>query len=258
VCDALCIGRTAILSKLNALENSVVKRLLTGNKLHCEQGIRLQIFLNQAEGKRMQEIASRPKIRERSGSEAVSRFNVGELQALLQQPPKKLGLSPVSAHTESEVCRIVRKEKPKQTTQWSTRELAERVGISHTSVHQIPSKHRLRPHLVKRFRTRGRPQFGEKLDGIAGAYLAAPENAIVLCVQEKSQITALERAQPLLALREKPPERQTRGYWRHGVTTLFGAFEAPGGKVIGDRKDRHRAQEYLQFLKLLDGRCPKE
>jgi transposase len=115
----------------------------------------------------------------------------------------------------------------------------------------------LKPHLVKRFRTSNDPHFAEKLEEVIGLYLAPPENAIVLCVDEKSQIQALERSQPLLPLREGIPERQSHDYQRHGITTLFAALEVASGKVIGECKDRHSHRDYIEFLSLLDRRCPK-
>jgi transposase len=151
----------------------------------------------------------------------------------------------------------VKQEKPEAATHWSTRELAKRVGISHTKVHQILRKHQLKPHLIKRFRTSNNLEFREKLEDIIGLYLAPPENAIVLCVDEKSQIQALERAQPILPLREGIPERQTHDFQRHGITTLFAALQVASGRVIGECKDRHRHSEYISFLSLLDRRCAK-
>lgn len=131
------------------------------------------------------------------------------------------------------------------------------MGISHTKVQQILRKHQLKPHLIKRFRTSNDPEFREKLQEIIGVYLAPPENAIVLCVDEKSQIQALERAQPIVPLREGIPERQTHDYQRHGIITLFAALQVASGKVIGECMDRHRHEEYMGFLRLLDRRCPK-
>jgi len=110
---------------------------------------------------------------------------------------------------------------------------------------------------VKRFRRSNDPQFKEKLEDIVGLYLNPPENAIILCVDEKSQIQALERTQPILPLREGIPERQTHDYWRHGVTNLYAALNVASGKVIGTCMDRHRHQEYIKFLKLVDRRCAK-
>jgi hypothetical protein len=125
------------------------------------------------------------------------------------------------------------------------------VGISHTKVHQILQAHDLKPHLVKRFRSSDDPAFEEKLEDIVGLYLNPPENAIVLSVDEKSQVQALERAQPILPLRPGIPERQTHDYVRHGVTNLYAALNVASGKVIGAFADRHRQKEYIEFLDLV-------
>ena len=163
----------------------------------------------------------------------------------------------MSAEVEQEVYRIVAKDKPDGATHWSTRTVAKKVGISHTKVHQILQARGLKPHLVKRFRSSDDPEFDEKLEDVVGLYLDPPENAVVLCVDEKSQIQALERAQPILPLRPGIPERQTHDYERHGTTTLFAALNVASGKVIGVCRTRHRGVEYLEFLKLLDRRNAK-
>jgi transposase len=115
----------------------------------------------------------------------------------------------------------------------------------------------LKPHLVKRFRASEDPDFERKLEDIVGLYLNPPENAIILCIDEKSQVQALERAQPILALRPGIPERQTHDYERHGVTNLYAALNVLSGKVIGTCADRHRQQEYIEFLQLVDSSTPK-
>jgi len=247
----------AVAPVINEVERETLERLLAGKSLEHRQVLRMQIVLNRADGKRSGELASTLKVRCRTISEVVERFNLRGIEGLLQQPPKKPGKPPVSDAVETEVCRLVKQEKPPAATHWSTRELAKRVGISHTKVHQILRKHRLKPHLVKRFRTSNDPQFTEKLEEVIGLYLAPPENAIVLCVDEKSQIQALERSQPLLPLREGIPERQSHDYQRHGITTLFAALEVASGKVIGECKDRHAHQGDIEFLSLLDRLCPK-
>ena len=242
---------------MNDKEKYTMERLLAGRSLEHRQVIRLQIVLNKAEGKHTNDIASTLRVRARTVSEVVQRFNARGIEGLLQQPSKKPGTAPISAEIENEVVRIVKQEKPQAATHWSTRDLAKRVGISHSKVHQILQKHQLKPHLVKSFRTSNDPQFSEKLSDVIGLYLAPPENAIVLCVDEKSQIQALERAQPILPLREGIPERQSHDYQRHGITTLFAALEVASGTVIGECKDRHSHKEYINFLSVLDRRCAK-
>jgi len=242
---------------VNEVERETMEKLLAGKSLEHRQVLRMQIVLNRADGKGSSDLASTLKVRARTISEVVERFNLRGIEGLLQQPSKKPGRAPVSDSVETEVCRIVKQDKPPAATPWSTRELAKRVRISHTKVHQILRKHKVKPHLVKRFRTSNDPQFAEKLEEVIGLYLAPPENAIVLCVDEKSQIQALERSQPILPLREGIPERQSHDYHRHGITTLFAALEVASGKVIGECKDRHGQVEYIDFLSLLDRRCPR-
>jgi transposase len=130
--------------------------------------------------------------------------------------------------------------------------------ISHTKVHQILQEDGLKAHLLKRFRISSDPEFEQKLEDVVGLYLSPPENALILRLDEKSQIQALERTQPILPLREGIPERQTHECWRHGVTNLYGALDVLSGKVIGACMDHHRHQEYIKFLKLLDKRSPKD
>jgi transposase len=242
---------------MNEAERETMEKLLGSKSLEHRQVLRMQIVLNRADGKHTGELASTLKVRARTISEVVERFNLRGIEGLLQQPSKKPGKPPVSDAVETKLCQIVKQEKPAAATHWSTRDLAKRVGISHTKVHQILRKHKLKPHLLKRFRSSNDPQFAEKLEDVVGLYLAPPENAIVLCVDEKSQIQALERSQPILPLREGIPERQSHDYHRHGITTLFAALEVASGKVIGDCKDRHGHGEYIEFLSHLDRRCPK-
>jgi transposase len=115
----------------------------------------------------------------------------------------------------------------------------------------------LKPHLVKKFRVSEDPDFERKLEDIVGLYLNPPENALILCIDEKSQVQALERAQPILPLQPGVPERQTHDYERHGVTNLYAALNVISGQVIGSCAERHRQQEYIEFLQLVDRRTPK-
>ncbi len=246
-----------ILPNLNDVEKETMQNMLSSKTLKHVQAVRMQVVLNRAKRKSTNEVADMLRIHPVSVSQIVHRFNDLGIAGLLKQPNHKPGLTPVSQKIEQEICRIVSQEKPKGATHWSTRSVAQRVGLSHTKVHQILQKHGLKPHLVKRFRRSNDPQFKEKLEDIVGLYLNPPQNAIILCVDEKSQIQALERTQPILPLREGIPERQTHDYWRHGVTNLYAALNVASGKVIGTCMDRHRHQEYIKFLKLVDRRCAK-
>src|SRR5438132_14399738 len=130
--------------------------------------------------------------------------------------------------------------------------LAQLLGISRTIVHRVWQRHDVQPHRVERFKLSNDPKFEEKVRDVVGLYLDPPDRALVLCVDEKSQIQALDRTAPILPLRPGLPERQTHDYERHGTTTLFAAFNIAAGKILAQCQPRHRHQEFLRFLKQID------
>lgn len=144
------------------------------------------------------------------------------------------------------------------STHWSVRMLARQLRISRTIVHRVWQRHDIQPHRVERFKLSNDPRFEEKVRDIVGLYLNPPERALVLCVDEKSQIQALDRTAPILPLRPGLPERQTHDYKRHGTTTLFAAFNILNGKVIGTCQDRHRSREFIRFLHHLEAKLPTD
>ena len=244
--------RMQVLPFLNLAERNVMEQLLAGGSLNHRQATRLQVVLGRADGKPTGELADVLRINPVSVSVIVRRFNNNGVDGLLKQPNHVPGKAPVSQHIVNRILTLVQTERPKDATHWSTREIAKRVGISHTKVHQILREHDLKPHRVEHFHASDDPAFEEKLEDIVGLYLNPPDNAVVLCIDEKSQVQALQRAQPILPLRPGLPERQTHDYERHGVTNLYAALNVASGKVIGCCEDRHRAQEYIEFLKLVD------
>jgi hypothetical protein len=149
-------------------------------------------------------------------------------------------------------------ETPPAGTHWSARKLAKTVGLSHTSVQRIWAAHGLKPHLTKSFKLSNDPRFREKLRDIVGLYLNPPDKALVLCVDEKSQIQALDRTQPGLPIKKGRAGTMTHDYKRHGTTTLFAALDVATGKVIGECLQRHRHQEFLRFLHTIDRHTPKD
>jgi transposase len=142
------------------------------------------------------------------------------------------------------------------STHWSVRMLAAQLQISRTIVHRVWQRHDVQPHRVERFKLSNDPQFEEKVRDVVGLYLDPPDRALVLCVDEKSQIQALDRTAPILPLRPGLPERQTHDYKRHGTTTLFAAFNILNGKVIGTCQERHRSREFIRFLNHLERQIP--
>jgi transposase len=144
------------------------------------------------------------------------------------------------------------------STHWSVRMLARQLGVSRTIVHRVWQKHDVQPHRVERFKISNDPHFEEKVRDIVGLYLSPPDRALVLCVDEKSQIQALDRTAPILPLRPGLPERQTHDYKRNGTTTLFAAFNILNGKVIGTCQPRHRGSEFVKFLNHLEKELPAD
>jgi transposase len=147
--------------------------------------------------------------------------------------------------------------KPKGSTHWSTRTMAKAQKVSKNTIHRVWQEHQLKPHLTKSFKLSRDPKFLEKLTDVVGIYLTPPQNAVVLCVDEKSQIQALDRTQPGLPLKPGRCGTFTHDYKRHGTTTLFAALQVVEGRVIGECYPRHRHQEFLKFLQRLDAEFPE-
>ena len=158
----------------------------------------------------------------------------------------------------AEVIRRTTQDRPPGQTHWSTRTLAAATGLGATTVRSIWQAHGLKPHLAATFKVSNDPRFAEKLEDIVGLYLAAPEHAMVLCCDEKSQVQALDRTQPGLPLKKGRAQTYTHDYVRHGTTTLFAALNVADGQVITTCAPKHRHQEWLKFLKLIDTNTPPQ
>jgi len=161
--------------------------------------------------------------------------------------------------TDEDVERVIAKtleETPKNATHWSTRSMADVTGLSQSAISRIWRAFSLQPHRMETFKLSNDPLFVSKVRDIVGLYIDPPDKALVLCVDEKSQIQALERTQPLLPLRPGLPACRTHDYVRHGTTTLFAALDAQTGKIIGKCYRRHRAAEFVKFLRVIDESVP--
>jgi len=164
----------------------------------------------------------------------------------------------ISDEQVEHVITLTLESTPKDATHWSTRSMAKATGLSQSAVSRIWRAFVLKPHRVTTFKLSTDPFFTEKVRDIVGLYMNPPEKAVVLCVDEKSQIQALNRTQPILQLRPGLPQRQTHDYERHGTTSLFAALNVATGKVIGHCYKHHRSIEFRQFLKTIDQNVPKE
>ena len=174
------------------------------------------------------------------------------LPGILEDRPRSGRPREITPEQEALVVEKTLRTTPNNATHWSVRLMARAQGMSPATVQRIWSKHHLQPHRVESFKFSTDPEFVTKVRDIVGLYLNPPDKAIVLSVDEKSQIQALDRTQPILPLRPGVPERQTHDYERHGTTTLFAALDVAAGKIIGQCQPRHRHQEFLRFLKTVD------
>ena len=164
---------------------------------------------------------------------------------------------PISDERVAQLVRKTLETKPKDGTHWSVRQIASQSGVSKSTVHRIWHAFGLQPQRRKHFKLSNDPFFVEKVRDIVGLYLDPPEDAVVLCVDEKSQIQALERTQPMLPMGLGYVEGVTHDYRRHGTTTLFAALDTANGKVLTQCRRRHRHQEYLDFLRQIENNVPK-
>jgi len=186
------------------------------------------------------------------------RFLSLRLTGLEKDAPRPGRLPRISQQRVTAIVNATLQLTPEDATHWSTRSMARTHGVSNATVSRIWKEHNLKPHLIETFKLSRDKNFVEKLHDVVGLYLNPPEKALVLCVDEKSQIQALDRTQPLLPLRSGIPARQTHDYTRHGTTTLFAALNMLDGKVIGDCMPRHRHQEFIRFLQLINVKTPPD
>jgi len=243
--------------QLNVEDKDLMEKLLNAGRIEYKYALRLQTILLRARGKGTGEIADFLGIHQSTVSLFINRYNSCGIDALLKDKTRNPGKEPISQEIKNEIYRLVCNEKPKSETHWSCRKLAKHLGIGRTSVNRILQELGLKPHISTVRNYSNDPDFEAKLKDVVGLYLKPPKNAIVLCVDEKSQIQALERSQPILPLIRNVPERQSFDYIRHGTTTLFAALNVLSGAVIGECSERHRSEDYIRFLKKLDKNCAK-
>lgn len=213
---------------------------------------RCRIILAAAEGRQDKEIADDLQINFKTASLWRGRFTKEGTDCLWEVASGR-GRKP--SHSASKVADIIEttlQSRPAGATHWSCRSMAKRHGVSKATVNRIWQSHQIKPHRTKGFKLSRDPKFLEKLTDVVGLYLNPPTKALVLCVDEKSQIQALDRTQPGLPMKKGRCGTMTHDYKRNGTTTLFAALEMAQGKVVGQCYARHRHQEFLKFLKLLD------
>jgi len=219
---------------------------------------RSRIILLAADGMQDKQIAQRMGVAPRMAALWRSRFIEHGVEGLMKDAPRPGRRPAISAAIAAQVVAKTTQSKPAGATHWSRATMAREMSISESSVGRIWRAHGLKPHRIDSFKVSNDPHFAEKLDAIVGLYLRPPEHALVLSVDEKSQIQALDRTQPGLPLKKGRGQTMTHDYKRNGTTTLFAALDTATGEVYGLCQQRHRHQEWLRFLRMIDQTIPAE
>ena len=250
-------GRPVPMLSLTTQEQETLLRWAGRRKTAQDLALRARIVLACAQGKSNTVVSRSLGLSQPTVGKWRGRFVGQRLDGLLDEPrpgaPREI--------TDAEVERVITltlESTPPHATHWSTRLLAQRCGMSQSAVSRIWRAFALQPQRSETFKLSRDPLFIEKVRDIVGLYLHPPERALVLCVDEKAQIQALDRTQPLLPMRPGQIERRTHDYERHGTTSLFAALEMASGRIIGECHRRHRAIEFRQFLDTVDAATPAE
>ena len=243
---------------LNTADRCQIERWLAAHGTPQQVALRSQIVLAAAEGQSDSVIARELEINRKTVMLWRDRFAEQGLESLWEVASGRGRKPTYSPEKIKAIVDATLQTKPRGMTEWSCRSMAESQGVSKSTISNIWRGHNLKPHRVKSFKLSRDPRFLEKLTDVVGLYLNPPQQAIVLCVDEKSQIQALDRTQPGLPLKKGRCGTMTHDYKRNGTTTLFAALEVLQGRVIGQCYERHRHQELLRFLRRLDQDLPGE
>jgi transposase len=239
-------------------DRKVLERWARGRSTPVRLMQRARIVLLAAEGRENKDIAKVVGVTRQLVGRWRHRY-VAKGRAGIEKDAPRSGRKPVARDAVArKIVETTLQEKPPNATHWSTRTLAKALKTSPSMVGRVWQANNLKPHLSRTFKLSNDPHFVEKLTDVVGLYLDPPEHALVLCCDEKSQIQALDRTQPGLPLKKGRCGTMTHDYKRNGTTTLFAALELAEGKLIGRCMPRHRHQEWLKFLKLIDAETPKD
>ena len=250
-------GPKAVCVELSADERSELEARARRRKTSRGDAMRASIVLLAASGMTNLTIAKRLMTTRTTVATWRMRFATRRMDGLSDEPrpgaPRKIGDDKIT-----EVVTATLETMPATATHWSTRSMAQASGLSVSSVHRIWRAFSLQPHRSETFKLSTDPLFVDKVRDLVGLYLDPPDRALVLCIDEKSQIQALDRTQPLLPMRPGQVERRTHDYKRHGTTSLFAALDVKAGTIIGKCMSRHRAQEFRRFLDTVEQNVPAD
>lgn len=250
-------GKVATTITVSEQDREILERWARRPKTAQALATRARIVLACGQGKRNDVAAQEAGVTAWTVSKWRRRFAAQGVDGLLDEPrpgaPRKIGDSDVER-----VITLTLESAPAAATHWSTRSMAERAGLSQSAVSRIWRAFALQPHRSETFKLSKDPLFIEKVRDIVGLYMSPPDKALVLCVDEKSEVQALDRTAPLLPMRPGQIERRTHDYQRHGTTSLFAALDTASGNVIGGFHKRHRSVEFVRFLDQIDAAVPAD
>jgi transposase len=251
----MTLGRPIPTLQLSREERQTLERWVRRRTSAQALSLRARIVLACAAGKSNTVVAREMRVSKPTVGKWRSRFHSRRLDGLLDEPrpgvPRRIGDEAVER-----VLALTLETTPREATHWSTRAMARRCGLTQSAVSRIWRAFALQPHRAETFQLSRDPLFIEKVRDVVGLYLNPPDKALVLCVDEKTQIQALDRSQPLLPMRPGQAERRTHDYVRHGTTSLFAALDVKSGRVLGDMHARHRSLEFRKFLDRIDANVP--
>ena len=244
---------------LAAEEKSKLELMASRPKTDQRTALRARIVLDCAAGASNTAVAAKLRVTIQTVGKWRQRFLDGRLGALGDAPRSGPPRTITDDNVEAVITRTL-ESRPQNATHWSTRAMAEASGLTQNAIVRIWRAFGLKPHLQENFKLSTDPFFVEKVRDIVGLYLNPPDQtrAVVMCVDEKSQVQALDRSQPVLPMRPGQAERRTHDYYRHGTTSLFAALDVATGKVIGRCQKQHRHQEFLRFLDQIDRTVPAD
>ena len=244
--------------RLSSKERAELHAILRRQTAPARTVRRAKVILGLAEGLSNTELSRRTEMTRQNIINLRNRFLTRRMDAV-RADAQRAGRPPQIAQSVIDaIVDAVLHSKPRNATHWTTRAIAAKFCVSQTTVRRILHEHELQPHRVESFKFSNDPDFSKKVRDVVGLYLNPPRKAVVLSVDEKSQIQALERTAPILPLRSGLPERQSHDYWRHGTTTLFAALSMLDGTVIGKCLPRHRNEEFIEFLEHIDRSVSKD